>query len=147
MLPTQAQFALSRAVVVIIAGPMGESKTFGGILGIFAHFERCRRALLKLGIPLEVAIVRDTHENIKRSIVKVFGEFFGANPGIRYDWRTDYKHLTLHTNPKITCDLFGVDDLPSLTKLQGSAYSCIWLDDPVPYTDAERTNAGHESSF
>lgn len=140
--PTQGQFVLSDAVIAVIVGPMGEGKSLAGVLSLFAHLERNRQALMAMNIPLECAIIRDTHENIKRSVAKVFDEFFAQNPGIKYAWRNDQKHLTIFTTPKIECDLFGIDDLNSVTKLQGSAYSVIWIDDPVPYTDANRANAG-----
>lgn len=140
--PTQGAYALCDDVVCVIVGPMGEGKSLASVLSIFVHLDRCRDTLLRMGIPLKVAIIRDTHENIKRSIVTVFDEFFGAHPDIKFQWRNDQKQLTIETNPKIECDLFGIDDLSGVTKLQGSAYSLIWLDDPVPYTDSTRVNAG-----
>lgn len=121
---------------------MGEGKSLASVLAIFVHLDRCRDTLLRMGIPLKVAIIRDTHENIKRSIVTVFDEFFGAHPEIKHQWRNDQKQLTIETNPKIECDLFGIDDLAGVSKLQGSAYALIWIDDPVPYTDSTRANAG-----
>jgi hypothetical protein len=140
--PTQGAYALSDAVVAVICGPMGEGKSLASVHAIFVHLDRCRDTLLKMDVALKVAIIRDTHENIKRSIVTVFDEFFGGMPGIKHNWRNDWKHLTIETKPKIECDLFGIDDLSGVSKLQGSAYSLIWLDDPVPYTDSTRANAG-----
>lgn len=133
--PTQAQFLLSEAVINVIVGYMGSGKSFACIMGIFAHAQRN-------GVPLEVAIIRDTHENIKNSVVVAFNEFFGRYPDLPYKWRSDFHDLTIYATPRIHCRLFGIDDMTGLTRLQGPEYGLVWLEEVAPYTDSHRTNAG-----
>ncbi|MDI6754728.1 MAG: hypothetical protein QME78_10095, partial [Thermodesulfobacteriota bacterium] len=105
---------------------------------MIAHAGRC-------GQPIRCAIVRDTLENIKLSIVpsvqEFFQIFFPDNSHKLYRFKNEYKELTLFTDPRIEVDLFGIDDPASLGKLQGSsAYSLIWLNEPAPIAD--KANAG-----
>lgn len=136
--PTIQDFILSEKMITILIAPLGEGKTFGCIGASIAHAARC-------GQPIRIAIVRDTLENIKLSIVpsvqEFFEEFFPDNPTKHYRFKNEFKELTLYTNPRIEADLFGIDDPASLGKLQGSsAYSLIWLNEPAPIAD--KANAG-----
>lgn len=133
--PTQADFLQSEATVNIIVGYAGSGKTYACILGILAHAQRN-------GVPLECAIIRDTHENIKNSVVVAFEEFFKRHPDLPYKWRSDYHDLTIYFNPVIHCRLFGIDDMTGLTRLQGPEFGLVWLEEIAPYTDSHRTNAG-----
>lgn len=128
--PTLERYVLSDKVVNIVVSPKGEGKTFASIVALFAHANRNKK-------PIRCAIVRDTHENIKTSIARSVQD---ALPPNIYKFKNDYKELTIFSEPRITCDLFGIDDLGSLDKLQGSAYSLIWLEEPAPMSD--RSNAG-----
>ena len=112
--------------------------TFTCIATMIRHAGRC-------GKPIRCAIIRDTLENIKLSIVpsiqEFFQEFFPENPTSHYLFTNEFKELVIRTNPQIKVDLFGIDDPASLSKLQGSsAYSLIWLNEPAPITD--KSNAG-----
>jgi hypothetical protein len=138
---TQGQFILSEATIAVLVGAMGEGKSYAAVMGLIAHAERCR-PYFKPREKLQVAIIRDTHENMKHSVVKTFQEFFDSHPEISYNWRSDFKSLDIDTDPVIHCDLFGIDDVAALTKLQGSTYGCIWLEELAPYTDSARSNAG-----
>lgn len=136
--PTIRDFIMSTKMITILVAPLGEGKTFGCIGTLIAHAARC-------GQPIRCAIVRDTLENIKLSIVpsiqEFFQEFFPDNPTKLYRFRNEFKELTIFTNPRIEVDLFGIDDPASLGKLQGSsAYSLIWLNEPAPIAD--KANAG-----
>lgn len=127
--PTQTKFVQSRANIVQLVGPMGEGKTFTGIVGMVHHASRC-------GIPLQAAWIRDTLENIKTSTVQSVTEVLG-------DWaifKDNYKKLRIRTNPPVDVDLFGIDDPASISKLQGPLYGCITLEEPAPIH--ERANAG-----
>ena len=139
--PTQGKFMLSTATIVALIGAMGEGKSYAAVMALIAHAGRCK-ALFKPGEKLQCAIIRDTHENIKHSVVKTFEIFFADHPEIKHKWRNDYKSLDIHTDPGIHCDLFGIDDTAALTKLQGSTYGLIWLEEIAPYTDTHRSNAG-----
>lgn len=133
--PTQKAFAKSEAVVNVIYSNTGEGKTFACVAALIEHVKRC-------GVPIRVAIVRDTLENLKSSVVISIQDFFQNDPSA-YRFSDGYKKLTIFTKPhKITADLFGIDDLGSLGKLQGPEYALIWLNEPAPIADADRVSAG-----
>lgn len=137
--PTALSFIESTAVVNVIISGFGEGKTWSAIAGLIAHAERNRHNLN--GRPMRVAIVRDTHENIKNSLVISIQEFFEHCPQVLVP-RNDWKKLTILIDPPIEADLFGIDDLASLGKLQGPEYAMIWLNEPAPMADSKRVSAG-----
>ena len=127
--PTQLEFVTSDAHICQLTGPMGEGKTFAGTIGLIAHAQRCGR-------DIRAALVRDTFQNIKTSTVPDIKEYLK-------DWVSFHdgeKKMVIHTSPKIECDLFGIDDQASISKLQGPQYAIIWLEEPAPIY--EKTNAG-----
>jgi len=130
--PTQEKYALSEAVVNIIFSNTGEGKTFASVAAMMAHAVRC-------GKPIRCAIVRDTHENIKTSTARSIMDVFENTPNF-YRFRDNFKQLTIFSNPAVHVDLFGIDDLGSLSKLQGPEYALIWLEEPAPMAD--KVNAG-----
>lgn len=132
--PTVLDFIHSEKAITILIAPLGEGKTYGCIGAMIAHQQRC-------GQPIRCAIVRDTLENIKLSIVPSIQEFFEKYPSL-YRFKNEFKELTIFDGPnRIDVDLFGIDDPASLGKLQGSsAYSLIWLNEPAPIAD--KANAG-----
>ena len=137
--PTIQDFILSEKSITILIASLGEGKTWGCIGAMIRHAGVC-------GVPIRCAIVRDTLENIKLSIVPSIQEFFqeifpDIPPAKLYRFKNEYKELTIYTSPRIEVDLFGIDDPASLSKLQGSsAYSLIWLNEPAPISD--KANAG-----
>jgi hypothetical protein len=136
--PTCKDFIVSTKTITVIIASLGEGKTFACIGALIGHAGRC-------GQPIRCAIVRDTLENIKLSIVpsiqEFFSEFFPDNPHKMYRFKNEFKELTIFTNPRIDADLFGIDDPAAMGKLQGSsAYSLIWLNEPAPIAD--KANAG-----
>jgi Phage terminase large subunit len=134
--PSQYRYIVSEATIVAIVGPMGEGKSFASIMGLLYHAHRCQA-------PLRCAIIRDTHENLKGSVVVAFQEFFQmAGMTDQVKWTDQFHHLDIRTDPPISIDLFGIDDLAALTRLQGPEYGLIWLEEPCPYTDSNRANAG-----
>jgi len=131
--PTVKDFIYSEKTITILIAPLGEGKTYGCIAAMIAHAELC-------GQPIRCAIVRDTLENIKLSIVPSIQEFFENHPDA-YRFKNEFKELTIFSNPRVDVDLFGIDDPASLGKLQGSsAYSLIWLNEPASISD--KANAG-----
>jgi hypothetical protein len=130
---TVSDFINSEKTITILIASLGEGKTFGCIGALIAHAKRC-------GQPIRCAILRDTLENIKLSIVPSIQEFFQDVPQA-YRFKNEFKELTIFSNPRVDVDLFGIDDPASLGKLQGSsAYSLIWLNEPAPIAD--KANAG-----
>mgnify|MGYP001616448860 FL=1 len=141
--PTGGRFVVSEAVIAVITGPMGESKTWSGIQRWFYRAKQAQ-PYLSPGQNYGIICIRDTHENNKHSIVKTLNsEFFPKYPELKYSWRNDYRELWIDTAPRIFVEFFGIDDLPALTKLQGAVGTAlIHLEECVPYTDSTRTNAG-----
>lgn len=141
--PTVARFIMSDATVAVLTSNMGEGKTWGCILRMFRKAASVRHLLVQ-GQPFGAMIIRDTHENNKHSVVKTLtSEFFPLYPSIKHSWRNDYRELWIETAPRIHVELFGIDDLAALTKLQGAVGTAfIWLEECVAYTDSARTNAG-----
>lgn len=127
--PTQSAFVETDAHIAMLMGPMGEGKTFSAGAGLVRHALRC-------GKDIRGAIIRDTHQNIRISTVPSLKEIFGD----WVDFHDDNKVMVIHSQPKITCDLFGIDDPASLSKLQGPEYAIIWLEEPAPIV--EKANAG-----
>jgi hypothetical protein len=130
--PTVSAFVNSTAGVNVLISPTGEGKTFGAVVALPAHAKRC-------GKPIRAAIVRDTYENIKTSTAISIMEVFEGYPEM-LKWKDEYHHLTIDSNPPVQVDLFGIDDLGALSKLQGPAYALIWLEEPAPIAD--KVNAG-----
>lgn len=127
---TQDAYVFSDAIVNLIYSSKGEGKTLGSIVALIYHAKRC-------GKPIRGAIVRDSHENMKISTVP---SIMDALPIGYYNFKNDYKHLDIHSDPPVSMDLFGIDDLSSVSKLQGPEYAIIWLEEPAPIADA--ANAG-----
>ena len=123
----QLGFIKSKATVVALIGPQGEGKTYAGFWGLAAHSNRFGNRKMK------GAIIRDTFENIKNMTI----------PSIL---DASFNEATFHSGGrKMTfmnaeIDLFGIDDLASLSKLQGAEYSFVWLEEPAPI--AAKENAG-----
>lgn len=126
----QAAYVNSPAMVNIIYSSRGEGKSFASVVGMLVHAQRNGR-------PIRCAIVRDTHENIKISVVRGIQEMF---PQSLYTFKNDFKQLVIKSEPHVFVDLFGIDDLAALQKLQGPEYSLVWLEEPAPMSD--KANAG-----
>lgn len=127
---TQSAYVNSPAMVNVIYSSRGEGKSFASIIAMLVHAQRNQK-------PIRCAIVRDTHENIKISVVRAIQEIF---PPSLYMFKNDFKQLVIKSEPHVFCDLFGIDDLAALQKLQGPEYSLVWLEEPAPMSD--KANAG-----
>ena len=60
--PTQSAFVHSSAEIVMLMGPMGEGKTYAGLIAVMRHAQRCGRSI-------RGALIRDTFQNIKLSTI------------------------------------------------------------------------------
>jgi len=132
LFPTQSAYAYSWAVIAVIIGSAGEGKTYASVAAMMIHAKRNGR-------PILAAIIRDTHTNIKRSTVRSINKVFRDRPDL-ISWRDDYHQLTIHCEPRVEVDLFGIDDPGALNRLQGSEYDLIWLEEPAAML--ERANSG-----
>lgn len=124
--------------------------TFAAIAAMLRHRERMVAYFRaknpgKPVRPMQVAIIRDTHVNIKTNTVRSIQR---AYPGM-FSFRDDAKkmfqagveahHLNAwyekpeHSPPTwIDANLFGMDDLASLDRIQGAEYDLIWIEEPAP---------------
>ena len=127
--PTQNLFVHDEREVVILHGPMGEGKTYAGIIAAIAHAARC-------GKNIRGALVRDTLENIKRHNIPDIQEVLGTL-ATAHD---DFRRIVFHTTPKVELHCFGANDLGDLNKFQGFIGAFIWLEEPAPIAD--KSNAG-----
>ena len=107
--PTQSAFAESDALINVIYGSAGEGKTYASVGAMVINAQRNKR-------PVLWAVIRDTHTNIKRSTVRSINKIFRKTPGL-ISWRDDYRQLTIHCDPMVEVDLFGIDDITSLSRL------------------------------
>ena len=133
--PNALGYIHSTAQIVALFGAPGTHKSFASIQAILAH-------QLRAGTDIRIAIIRDTLENIRISVVPSFFEFFQESPG-EVNFKNENKELRINLDGghHIHADLFGCNDPADLQRLQGaSSWSLIWINDPAPMT--ERGNAG-----
>ena len=133
--PNALAYIYSTAQINALFGAPGTHKTFASIQAILAHQQRC-------GTNIRIAIIRDTLENIRISVVPSFFEFFKDNVGeVHFKNENKELRLNLKGGVHIHADLFGCNDPADLQRLQGaSSWSLIWINDPAPMT--EKGNAG-----
>ena len=129
---TVEAFVRSPSIVNLIYSSKGEGKTFGCVADAINHAKRNERHI-------RGCVIRDTHENIKISTRISIEKFFEPIPSM-IKFKNDYKHLTIDSHPKVSIDLFGIDDAAAISKIQGPEYAWIWLEEPAPIQDA--VNAG-----
>lgn len=132
--PSQEKVIHSTATIVVAVSTMGEGKTWSMIMSLIFHAYRNNK-------PLRACIIRDTHENLKRTVVVAFESFFQES-GLPHKWSNDYKKLWIYNAPPVEVDLLGIDDLASVANIQGGEWGLIWLEEPCPYTDARTSSAG-----
>jgi hypothetical protein len=135
--PTISKFLKSTAEICFLIGPQGEGKTWGWIYMIlkWALDHQCRGAR----IPISAAIIRDTHENIKRHTVKSIQKMLGSI----VNFHDDYRKMIIPG--LVDCDLFGATGLGVLGKLQASEYHIKVLEEPSPIVNIG--NAGIPEEF
>lgn len=148
--PTQYDFCEDNSRIVWLDGPGGEGKTFCAIAAFVRHRRRMveyfnRVAPGKPVRPMACAIIRDTHVNLKTNTMKSIQR---AYPGL-FVFKDDAKKMLAagceiaalnewyakpHNDPPswIDCNLFGMDDLASLDRIQGGEYDLIWIEEPAP---------------
>ncbi len=137
--PTVNSFVQATETITILISPAGEGKTIGCIAALFAHSHRCGRSI-------RAAVIRDTFENIRISVIPSFQQFF--EKVLKTPWqpwlniKNDGKELLIKGNPyNIQVDCFGIDDPASLGRLQGTtAFDIIWINEPAPIS--AKKNAG-----
>ena len=126
---TQAVFVNSDAIVRVLVSSFGEGKTWAAIAATLKH--------AGLHGPLKVAVIRDTLENIKVSVVQSMLEALGSS--VRFF--DSYKQFEIKSNPKVEGYNLGIDDPAAMSRLQGMVgVSIMWLEEPAPII--YKANAG-----
>ena len=127
--PTVGAFVSSNAIVRVAISPFGEGKSWGALAAILRHAGQHG--------PLKVAVIRDTLENIKVSVVQTMLEALGDK--VRFF--DSYKQFEIKSKPKIEGYNIGIDDLAAMSRLQGMVgVSIFWLEEPAPII--YKSNAG-----
>jgi len=113
--------ALSDKPVIVLIGPQGEGKSFGAVAAIFHYLQGVTS-------PIRGAIIRDRFTSIKTNTIPSIMEVAGEVTTFHDDGH-------LMRIPGAEFDLFGVDDLADINRLQGSQYAIVWIEEPAPYFD------------
>ena len=134
--PTQDDFCMSDAEVIAMVGGQGEGKTYAGA----ARFLRLASTRPRTLGPLRAVILRDTGPNIQDhtipSILRAFGRISTIKAQRTGGW--------LWTAPGLWCQLFGIDDLTALSRLQGWEGDAGWLEEPAPIIDGPSAGLSEE---
>lgn len=120
---TQRKFKHSDADIIVLSGSQGEGKSFSCIAKLFYM------VTLQPDRMMRVAIIRDKHTNIVRHTIPT------ALKATQHVFPFTYqgnKWLIRGKDFFIDCDLFGMNDVGSITNLQGGEYDVIWCEEPAP---------------
>jgi hypothetical protein len=122
-------FTLQEGPHFLLADFTVTHNTYAGVAGMIAHAQRC-------GTSIRTALIRDTHQNIKTSTIPDIRSYLGT----WVEFKDNEKKMIIKSRPRVECDLFGIDDEASISKLQGPQYALIWLEEPAPIY--EKSNSG-----
>jgi len=128
--PTVAAFIRSMADIAIIMGSRGEGKTTGGIYRLLYKAEQESREKW----PLKVAVVRDTYENVKRTVI----ESLRLERKVRNLPVTGIDGLEpriVNIAGRVEMHMFGMDTMPDANKFQGMGIGGLWIEEPAPAAD------------
>lgn len=103
---------------------------------MFIHAQRCREADPKHTLTRWL-IVRDSHINIERNTIPSIEK---AYPGV-FKFGKDN---SIAIAPGLHIQMYGMDDLASLNKIQGSEQDGIWIEEPAPILSAGNAGMRHE---
>lgn len=129
--PALIPFIASDAFIVVCEGPRREGKTVAGFDAMLYHKNRQPKSRNFIKRPYRGLIIRDTHENLKTQMCRTIQWIIGDR-NLPLKFRDDYHKLE---GTGIGIDLFGIDSLSDLSKLQGTAYDFIWIEEPAPVVE------------
>ena len=128
--------------LMLVSGE-GEGKSLGAIAGLLAHAGRIYDYLPDDGsggkMPMRACIVRSTHAEISRNLIPNIKRAFGDRVF------TFHRQEAIMLGPNIHADLVGLDRPDSLTRIQGSSYDMVIVDDAVPMMQAGRGGISWEA--
>ena len=128
--PTQRQFIMSKDFEVCLVGPRGEGKSEGGIRRMTMHAAGQPKDVR----PIPWAIIRDTWKNLERTTLK---SFLYPHPGSFAEKIRPFLKVS-GGGEKISlpgfweAELFGVDSLGDLSRMQSLQLGGLWLEEPSP---------------
>ena len=121
--PIQRQFIESRAPADLFSSRAGEGKSTALVWSIFYHTRHNPGA--------NWAVIRDTFENLQKSTLKTFFEWFP--PGVFGTYHATKKEFTWYEGvAKGTVSFVGIDDPQDASKLLSWELGGIAMDEPAP---------------
>lgn len=121
--PIQRNFIESRALADLFSSRAGEGKSTGLVWSIFHHTRHNPGA--------NWAVIRDTWENLQKSTLKSFFEWFP--PGIYGTWHGTKREFTWAEGiAKGTVSFVGIEDPSDASKLLSWELGGIAIDEPAP---------------
>ena len=121
--PVQRSFIESRAMADLFSSRAGEGKSTGLAWSIFYHTRHNPGA--------NWAVIRDTYENLQKSTLKTFFEWFP--PGVYGDYHATKKEFTWREGvAKGSVSFVGIDDPSDASKLLSWELAGIAMDEPAP---------------
>lgn len=117
--------------LLILQGPRGEGKTTGAIMACLALAEDLRVKGYQ-GLPLQVAVVRDTWENLKRTTLVAFEQ--NRAKGMPLEVFDGGKQAVAgHPGqPLVHFWFFGLERREDVDRLQGFTCGVLWLEEVAP---------------
>lgn len=121
--PIQDRFIQSQAAADLFSSRVGEGKSTALVWSAFYHMRHNPGA--------EWAFIRDTFENLQRSTMKSFFEWFP--PGVFGDYHATKKTFTFYEQiAKGSVTFIGMDDPSDASKLLSWVLAGIAIDEPAP---------------
>lgn len=121
--PMQERFITSQAAADLFSSRVGEGKSTALVWSAFYHMQHNPGA--------EWAFIRDTYENLQRSTMKSFFEWFP--PGVFGTYHATKKTFTFYEQiAKGSVTFIGMDDPTDASKLLSWVLGGIAIDEPAP---------------
>lgn len=128
--PTQRDYASYEGLEAWLMGPRGEGKTEASIARMCSVCAKQPEESL----PIPWAIIRDTWTNLERTTLRSFispdPDSFAAK--IRPHLKVSNGGQRLELPGYFTADLFGMDSLGDLNRLQSLQLGGLWIEEPAP---------------
>lgn len=126
----QGHFVMCRSLEAALFGPRGEGKTEAGIRRMTLHAAEQPES----SRPIPWAIIRDTWRNLERTTLKSFlyphaGSFADK---IRPLLKVSNGGERISLPGLWEAELFGIDSLGDLSRLQSLQLGGLWLEEPAP---------------
>lgn len=116
--PTQQKFVLSKKHISVLIGGQGEGKSWAAVAAMLHHAHQ-------IGKQINGCVIRDKFTNIERNTLPTIQKMLGGYARFQDGGRR-------MICPELRLNLFGIDDLASMSNLQGSENAIVWVEEPAP---------------